>query len=104
MEKPQQPTSITVKGMISSDVIIRHVSTGYIPGYELQKIADIEAGYLPADAQDRSATTTQRQNEEGAETLEELRRNLPEMVENIVNKYYFMDDIFTLEKYVLEYE
>lgn len=103
MEKPQQPTSITVKGMISSDVIIRHVPTGYIPGYELQKIADIEAGHLPAEQQDKGSTSTQCQNEEDAETLEELRRNLPEMVERIVNKYYFMDDIFTLEKYRLRY-
>lgn len=104
MEKPQKPTSITVKGMISSDVIVRYVPIGYIPDHELQKIADIEAGHLPAEQEDRRSPSTQCQNEEGAETLGELRRNLPEMVENIVNKYYFMDDIFTLEEYVLEYE
>lgn len=45
--KPKKPTSITVKGAISSDVVIRHVPIGYIPDHELQKIADIEAGQLP---------------------------------------------------------
>lgn len=61
-KKPQKPTSITVKGAISSDVVIRHVPIGYIPDYELQKIADIEAGHLPEGYPRNALTPAQIQD------------------------------------------
>lgn len=61
-KKPKKPTSITVKGAISSDVVIRHIPIGYIPDHELQKIADIEAGHLPEDYPRQTLTPAQIQD------------------------------------------
>lgn len=61
-KKPQKPTSITVKGAISSDVVIRHVPIGYIPDHELQRIADIEVGHLPEGYPRNALTPAQIQD------------------------------------------
>lgn len=44
----------------------------------------------------------QRAEQEDADTIEELKRNLPKTVEKIINKYYFEDNIFSLEDYQLK--
>lgn len=61
-KKAPRPTSITIKGQISSDTIIRHVPVGYIPEHELEKIADISAGHLPTDYPRQALTPAQVQD------------------------------------------
>ena len=61
-KKAPRPTSITIKGQISSDTIIRHVPMGYIPEHELEKIADIQAGHLPTDYPRQTLTPAQIQD------------------------------------------
>ena len=44
----------------------------------------------------------QRAEQADADTIEELKKNLPSEVEKIINKYYFEDNIFSLYEYQLK--
>ena len=88
--KPKKPTSITVKGAISSDVVIRHVPIGYIPDHELQKIADIEAGQLPEDYPSKSLSPDQLQ-EKRDEIEATYQKRLAEYQEEI--EFIRQDDL-----------